>query len=140
MQQEKTLWKVTSFEQHIYLKKYPQHSTAQRMTARRSVIHPSFCPSSVLVTVRASKKKKPKLIQTGKSLWPFSRNSGVFCRIPVIFTEIGGRNKKRRSVIISPPMVRHPSKFTPRTERIRGTIQVRLSFQIDGFLTDPSQL
>ena len=31
--------------------------------------------------------------------------------------------------------VRHPSKFTPRTERIRGTIQVRLSFQIDGFLT-----
>ena len=36
--------------------------------------------------------------------------------------------------------VRHPSKFLPRTERIRGTIQVRLSFQIDGFLTDPSQL
>ena len=51
--------------------------------------------------------------------------------------------------------VRHPSKFTPRTERIRGPIQVRLSFQImrirgtiqerlsfqtDGFLTDPSQL
>ena len=28
----------------------------------------------------------------------------------------------------------HPSKFTPRTERIRRTIQVRLSFQIDGFL------
>ena len=37
--------------------------------------------------------------------------------------------------------VRQPSKFlTPRTERIRGTIQVRLSFQIDGFSTDPSQL
>ena len=36
--------------------------------------------------------------------------------------------------------VRHPSKFTPRTMRIRGTIQVRLSFQIDGFLTGPSQL
>ena len=35
--------------------------------------------------------------------------------------------------------VRHPSKFLPRTERIRGTIQVRLSFQIDGFLTDPSK-
>ena len=31
--------------------------------------------------------------------------------------------------------VRHPSKFSPRTERIQGTIQVRLSFQIDGFLT-----
>ena len=36
--------------------------------------------------------------------------------------------------------VRHLSKFPPRTERIRGTIQVRLSFQIDGFLTGPSQL
>ena len=35
--------------------------------------------------------------------------------------------------------VRHPSKFTPRTMRIQGTIQVRLSFQIDGFLTGPSQ-
>ena len=34
---------------------------------------------------------------------------------------------------------RHPSKFSRRTERIRGTIQVRLSFQIDGFVTDPSQ-
>ena len=36
--------------------------------------------------------------------------------------------------------VRHPSKFHPRIERIRGTIQVRLPFQIDGFVTDPSQL
>ena len=36
--------------------------------------------------------------------------------------------------------VRHPSKFPPRTMRIRGTIQERLSFQIDGFLTGPSQL
>ena len=35
--------------------------------------------------------------------------------------------------------VRHPSKFLPRTLRIRGTMQVRLSFQIDGFLTGPSQ-
>ena len=35
--------------------------------------------------------------------------------------------------------LRHPSKFTQRTMRIRGTIQVRLSFQIDGFLTGPSQ-
>ena len=35
---------------------------------------------------------------------------------------------------------RHPSKFPPRTERIPGTIQVKLSFQIDGFVTDPSQL
>ena len=29
----------------------------------------------------------------------------------------------------------HPSKFHPRTNRIRGTIQVRLSFTIDGFLS-----
>ena len=36
--------------------------------------------------------------------------------------------------------VRHPSKFPPRKERIRGTIQVKLSFQIDGFGTDLSQL
>ena len=35
--------------------------------------------------------------------------------------------------------VRHHSKFTPRTKRIRGTIKVRLSFQIEGFLTGPSQ-
>ena len=34
----------------------------------------------------------------------------------------------------------HPSKFHPRTMRVRGTIQVRLSFLIDGFLTAPSQL
>ena len=31
--------------------------------------------------------------------------------------------------------VRHPSKFSPRRERIRGTIQVKLSFQINGFAT-----
>ena len=36
--------------------------------------------------------------------------------------------------------VRHLSKFPPRTERTRGTIQERLSFQIDGCVTDPSQL
>ena len=37
---------------------YRHHaSTAQRMTARRSVIHPSSCPSSVLVTVHQKKKK-----------------------------------------------------------------------------------
>ena len=35
--------------------------------------------------------------------------------------------------------VRHPSKFSPRTEQIQGTIQVRLSFQINGFLTGLSQ-
>ena len=35
--------------------------------------------------------------------------------------------------------VRHPSKFSPRRERTQKTIQVRLSFQIDGFLTGLSQ-
>ena len=29
----------------------------------------------------------------------------------------------------------HPSKLSPRTKRIRGTIQVKLCFQSDGFLT-----
>ena len=33
----------------------------------------------------------------------------------------------------------YPSKFSPRTERIQGTIQEILSFQIDGFLTGLSQ-
>ena len=50
----KPLWKVTAFEQQISKTYCSQHRTAQRMTARRSVIHPSFYPSSVLVTVRAT--------------------------------------------------------------------------------------
>ena len=33
-----------------------------------------------------------------------------------------------------------PNSPLPRTERILGTFQVKLSFQIDGFSTDPSQL
>ena len=33
----------------------------------------------------------------------------------------------------------HPSKFPPRTNRMRGTIKVRLSFQTDGLLTGLSQ-
>ena len=36
--------------------------------------------------------------------------------------------------------VRHLSKFSPSTMHIRGTIQIRLSVQIDGFLTGPSKL
>ena len=100
---KKTLWKVTAFEQYIY--NYPQHMTAQRVTASCSVIHTSFSLLSSLLSPLLShtllsfvlRQKKPKLIQTGKSLWPCSRNSGVFCRILVIFTEIEGRNKKPRS-------------------------------------------
>ena len=75
------------------------------MTARRSVIHPSSCPSSVLVTVHQKKKKKAKIYSDRKFILAFSRNSGVFYRIQVVFTEIGGRNKKRRSVIILAGMV-----------------------------------
>ena len=42
---------------NIYIYIYSsQHRTAQRMTARRSVIHASSYPSSVLVTVRAKNK------------------------------------------------------------------------------------
>ena len=63
-----------------------QHSTAQRMTARRSVIHPSSCPSSVLVTVH--QKKKAKINSDRKIILAFSRNSGVFYRIQVVFTEL----------------------------------------------------
>ena len=33
----------------------------------------------------------------------------------------------------------HPSKFHPRTKRIQGTIKLKLSLQIDGFLTGLSQ-
>ena len=43
------------------------------------------------------------------------------------------------SILQCLPLVCHPSKFTPRTDRIQGTILVRLSFQIDGFLTGLSQ-
>ena len=86
--------------QNIY--NYPQHKTAQRVTARCSVIQTSFSllssflssPLSYPPILCFTPKKKPKLIQTGKSLWHFPRNSGVFCRILVILSEIGGRNKK----------------------------------------------
>ena len=47
---------------------------------------------SVLVTVRAS-KKKPKLIQTGKSLWPFSGIRGSFAGSWLFWAGIGGRKK-----------------------------------------------
>ena len=60
--------------------------------------------SSVLVTARA-KKKKTALIQTGKSLWSFSGIRGSFAGSWLSLTGIGGRNKKRRLVIIYAPMV-----------------------------------
>ena len=34
----------------------------------------------------------------------------------------------------------HPSKFSPRTKRIQGTIQLRFSFHNDGFLTGFSHM
>ena len=56
--------------------------------------------AAVLVTVRASKKKSDR-----KIIMAIFWNSGVFCRILVVLTGIGGRNKKRRLVIILAPMV-----------------------------------
>ena len=56
MQQEKNI--VESHKLRTADIKKSVHSTAQRMTARRSVIHPSSCPSSVLVTVHQKKKKQ----------------------------------------------------------------------------------
>ena len=50
-----------------------------------------FHQSSVLVTVRAKKKKN----QTRKSSWSFCPHSGVICRIPVILAGIGGQNNKK---------------------------------------------
>ena len=107
MKQRKTLWKVTAFEQHIY--NYPQHMTAQRVTARCSVIHTSSSLLSSLFSPLLSHtlyaKKKPKLIQTRKSLWPFSGIRGSFAGSWLFGPELGGRNKKRRLVIIFAPMV-----------------------------------
>ena len=48
----------------------------------------------------------------------FSRNSGVFCRMPVVFTGISGRNQKRRSVIILAGMVLH-GRGTQRGPRVQ---------------------
>ena len=104
-------------------KKCSQHSTAQRMTARRSVIHPSSCPSSVLVTVQ--KKKKTKLIQPRKhfgSCLEFSRNLGVFYRTPVAFTVISGRNQKRRS----------GNHFVPWKDKINAILELRAALNILG--------
>ena len=60
--------------------------------------------SSVLVTVRASKEKKPKLIQTGKSSWPLSRNSRGLLQDPGCFSpKLKVEMKKPGPVIISLP-------------------------------------
>ena len=52
--------------------------------------------SAVLVTIRASKKKKAKIISDRKIIMAIFPEFGFFffCRILVIFTGIGGRNKK----------------------------------------------
>ena len=86
------LWKVTAFEQHIYIYKYiyiyssqhktAQRRTAQRMTARRSVIHPSFYPSSVLVTVRATKIKIAKIISDREIIMVIFPEFGSLLRSP----------------------------------------------------------
>ena len=82
----KPLWNVK-------YKYYPQHKTAQRMTAHRSVIHPSFSLFSLLSypsILCFIAGQLPKLLQTRKPLWSFFRNSGVFCKVPVIFCRNSG--------------------------------------------------
>ena len=56
--------------------------------------------SSVLVTVL-----KKKLIQTGKSLWPFPGILGSFAGSRLFLPKLEVEMKKRRSVIILAPMV-----------------------------------
>ena len=58
---EETLWKVTAFEQNIKYNE-PQHKTAQRMTARRSVTHHPFFsllsyPPVLCFTLKKAKNK-----------------------------------------------------------------------------------
>ena len=59
--------------------------------------------SSVLVIVRASKKIKAKINSDREIIMAFFRNSGVFCRILVVFTEIEGQNKNPGHVLMLPP-------------------------------------
>ena len=74
------------------------------MTARRSVIHPSFYPPSVLVTVR--EKNIPKLFQNRKFFWSFCPKFGGHLQDPCYFwPEFWGENKKPRLLIILSPMV-----------------------------------
>ena len=78
-------------ETPLYFFKYtyrnPQHRTAQRVTARRSVILPSFCPSLSYPPILCfTPKKKPKLIEPGKTfrlmfgIFPGIRGSFTGCR------------------------------------------------------------
>ena len=93
------------------IKECVQHKTAQRMTACRSVIHPflSFSPSLLLSSLLLSfspslsshtllssvpRQKAPKLIQTGKSLWPFSGIRGSFAGSWLFWAGIGSQKKK----------------------------------------------
>ena len=61
-----------------------------------------FHTSSVLVTVRASKKKS-KLIQKGTSLWSFFWNSGSFKGSRLFLTELEVEIKNAGPVIILAP-------------------------------------
>ena len=82
---------------------FPQHRTAQRVTARRSVnnafslLSSLFSPllsHTLLSSVSRQKKAKINLIQTGKSLWPFSEIRGCFAGSWLFLTGIGGRSEK----------------------------------------------
>ena len=87
----KPLWKVIGFEQKIFR---PQHRTAQRMRARRSVIDrsllllsslllsfslPSFSLlSSLIPFCPLAKKKKTQIISGQEIIMVIYRNSGSF--------------------------------------------------------------
>ena len=63
--------------------------------------------SSVLVKVRASKRKKAKINSDRKIIMAIFPEFGGLLQDPGYFYGIGGRNKKRRPVIILAPMVNH---------------------------------
>ena len=68
--------------------------------------------------------------------FPFSLGKYYFLCIKVFQSSLLMRPSFPTPQCVQP--ICHPSKFHTRTKRIQGTIQVRLSFQIDGFLTGPS--
>ena len=113
----KPLWKVTCFEQHIYIYiyiylyvYYLQHRTAQRMTARRRVIHSSSSLLSSLIPFNPLfHARKITIIISGEYcqeiIMVALQEFGSFARTGLCVAAILGENKKRRLVIILAPMV-----------------------------------
>ena len=76
------------------------HNIAMRVQCWSSCFTHHQCLSPFL-----QQKKKTKLIQTRKSIRPFSGIRGSFARSWLFWARIGGRNKNLRLVIIMAPMV-----------------------------------